>query len=354
MTSFIQREIVRARTFAGTVRCLDTHGRPIAGAMVSLYQASGAFRLGVAWAGEPLAALEPFARLGTDLLVPYPPSPDLLNTCASLSLRVTLVLHAPQWGETFPEWRGRYLPASPPLGFDPSVVTGWALDLGPRPAMLLPGGRPDTALSDALEAVGQASGRPVALLGLRLPLREPPIAAAYYGIHPVAPGTTGHLAELHRRLIRAAGTLGACFVHGLRAPQPDPKRLPRSWALGGAERFQAQSIAERVTLCFSVPGVTGVFCDRMVDREGDDTGLLAADLRPKRAYKLLRGLLQHEWRTRVRGATDGRGEFTWRGFHGVYELTVTAPDGRTQRAERAFTPTDATPGVWEVRVPDAP
>jgi hypothetical protein len=384
MTSFIQREIARARTFEGSVRCLDARGRPIAGAMVSLYQVTGAFQLGVAWAGEPLGALESFARLGTELLVPYPPSPTLLAACAALSLRATLVLPAPHSAEPFSQWRDRCFTGSPPPVFDPSVVTGWALDLGSRPVLLASGSGPDTSLSDALDALGQQTGKPVAPLGLRLPLDEPQPAAASYGIRLDAPGTTGHLAPLRRMLGRATEVLGACFVHGLQAPQPDPARLPRAWALGGAERFQAEAMAERVTLCFSVPGITGVFCDRLVDLgpEGG-SGLLAAEcvrpgrgcryadpgagrddpggnrclvhppLRPKRAYKLLRGLLQHEWRTRANGKTDPDGCFAWRGFHGTYEVTVALPDNRVQRAEREFTSSDALPVVWEIRVEDA-
>jgi hypothetical protein len=139
-------------------------------------------------------------------------------------------------------------------------------------------------------------------------------------------------------------------VHGLQAPPPDPERLPRAWALGGAERFQAETMAERFTLCFSVPGVTLVFCSRLVDRQGNDAGLLAADLRPKRAFKLLRGLLQHEWRTRANGTTDRDGCFAWRGFHGAYEVTVALPDRHVERAQREFRPPDAPPVVWEIRV----
>jgi hypothetical protein len=353
MSSFIQREIARARTFAGSLCCRDGRGRPIAGAAVALYQVAGAFDLGVAWAGEPLAALQPFARLGTDLLVPYPPSPALLEACAALSLRATLVVPAPERSELLRAWRERWLPGRQRFFDDLSVVRGWALDLGPRAETPVPSGALDPLLPDALDALTQQTGKPAALLGLRLPLREPPATAGGYGVCLDAPGTAGHLAEVRRLLCRAAEGLGTCFVHGLRAPRGDPERRPRAWALGGAERVEAEALAARVTLCFSVPGVTGVFCDRLADHGpgGDGGGLLAADLRPKRACKLLRGLLQHDWRTRARGATDADGRFTWRGFHGIYELTVTLPDGRSFRAERAFSAADTTSALWEVRTP---
>jgi hypothetical protein len=79
----------------------------------------------------------------------------------------------------------------------------------------------------------------------------------------------------------------------------------------------------------SVPGVTGLFFDPLVDPQSDPAapGLLAADLRPKRAYKVLRALFQHEWRAHVRGVTDAEGCFAWRGFHGSYEVTVIWQDG---------------------------
>lgn len=269
MSSFIQREIARARTFMGTVRCRDARGRPIAGATLSLYQVAGAFDLGAAWAGEPFAALQPFARLGTDLLVPYPPSPGLLEACAALSLCVTLVL--PVRSESLQEWRQRCLPGQRAFSDSPSVVRGWALDLGRRAETPAPCGGSDPLLSDALDALAQQTGKPAALVGLRLPLREPPATAACYGISLDTPGTSGHLAELRRLLIQAAVGLGACFVHGLRAPHPPTERRPRAWALGGAERFEAEAMAARITLCFSVPGVTGVFCDRLADPSPGET-----------------------------------------------------------------------------------
>jgi hypothetical protein len=320
MTSFIEHEIARARTFAGVVRCRECAGRgsadrppparghPIAGAAVSLYQVASSFDLGAAWTDEPLAALEPFARLGTDLLVPYPPSPALLDACEALALRVTLVLPAPGRAESLPEWRDRCLPEPGALPHSATAVSGWAVDVSARPEAPQHAG-PDPVLAGALAELGQLTGKPVALLGLHLPNPsgpgsppgrrhiwrsspaghasravppsggppspkrggeyEAPATAACYGIRLDAPGTRGHLAELRRALCRATETLGACFVHGLSAPPPDPERLPRSWALGGAERYQAEAMAERVTLCFSVPGVTGVFCNRLVDLPSD-------------------------------------------------------------------------------------
>jgi hypothetical protein len=351
MSSFIQREIARARTFAGTIRCRDAGGRPIAGATLSLYQIAGAFDVGAAWAGEPLAALQPFARLGTDLLVPYPPSPGLLEACAALSLRVTLVVPAPERSESLQAWSDRCLPGRQAFTNDLLAVRGWALDLGQRAVTRTRGGS-DPLLSDALDALAQQTGKPAALLGLGLPLREPPATAPGYGICLDAPGTAGHLAELRRLLCQAAEGLGACFVHGLRAPRPDPERRPRAWALGGAERFEAEALAARLTLCFSVPGVTGVFCDRLVDPEleSDGSGLLAGDLRPKRAYKLLRGLLQHDWRTRAHGRTDEGGRHDTGGVASSNAVVTVEgvvrpfrePNGRRFRAIREESPPSQT------------
>ncbi len=48
-------------------------------------------------------------------------------------------------------------------------------------------------------------------------------------------------------------------------------------------------------------------------------------------------LVLNEWWTRAEGRTDARGAYAARGFHGDYETTVKAPDGRT-RTVRAKLP----------------
>src|SRR5438128_1841062 len=71
---------------------------------------------------------------------------------------------------------------------------------------------------------------------------------------------------------------------------------------------------------------------RRLVRSADRPGLLAPDLRPKRAYKVLRALFEHEWRTHARGDTDAEGRFHWRGFRGTYEVVVVGLNGSSHRA----------------------
>ncbi|MBN1492293.1 MAG: endo-1,4-beta-xylanase [Phycisphaerae bacterium] len=53
-------------------------------------------------------------------------------------------------------------------------------------------------------------------------------------------------------------------------------------------------------------------------------GLLDRALNPKEAYRVLERLIHDEWRTRTVGRTDTAGQFTFRGFHGRYQITVRA------------------------------
>lgn len=61
-------------------------------------------------------------------------------------------------------------------------------------------------------------------------------------------------------------------------------------------------------------------------------GLLNFDLSCKPSYKVIRDLFSKEWRTNGRTCTNDNGEATFRGFYGVYDLTIYA-DGRTIKEE---------------------
>lgn len=61
------------------------------------------------------------------------------------------------------------------------------------------------------------------------------------------------------------------------------------------------------------------------------SGLLDADLEPKPAYDALHRLITREWRTSTSGDTGADGTFSFRGYHGTYQVQL--PDGRIQEFE---------------------
>lgn len=152
------------------------------------------------------------------------------------------------------------------------------------------------------------------------------------------------LARVRRALLEVSERTEEFAVLDLGVPRRDPARDVGS---GDEERWEAEQLVEWVTVCFSVLGVRAVYLDRLVDAPNLPAGLLAAGLRPKRSYKLLRGLLQREWRTYQRVVTDPRGEVSWQGSKATYELTAALPDGTPLRATRAFSPGEQDP-VWEI------
>ncbi|MBN1346039.1 MAG: endo-1,4-beta-xylanase [Phycisphaerae bacterium] len=96
---------------------------------------------------------------------------------------------------------------------------------------------------------------------------------------------------------------------------------------------QAEITRNSYRLFFSIEHMAGVTWWNLGDgmahkwQGGTDenrwqAGLLDEGLRPKQAYHVLDRLINHEWKTRVVGRTDVRGEFTFRGFHGTYEVKV--------------------------------
>ena len=58
-------------------------------------------------------------------------------------------------------------------------------------------------------------------------------------------------------------------------------------------------------------------------------GLLDENMEPKPTYLALDQLINHEWRTVFEEKTNENGEVKFRGFHGLYEITVNE-GGKTQ------------------------
>lgn len=167
-----------------------------------------------------------------------------------------------------------------------------------------------------------------------------------------------HLAVLRRRLVAAVRSAGSCFLYNVDSPRlSDPDFLPAARRLGGQERVEADWLAQLATVCFSVRDVSGLFLRRLAapNTEPDAVSLLAPDLRPKRSAQLLRGLLQHEWRTHASGITGADGTLAWEGFHGSYRVCVTHAGTVVETRQRLGPPgPDSSTVLWRLVINDGP
>ena len=113
-------------------------------------------------------------------------------------------------------------------------------------------------------------------------------------------------------------------------PQSAGKEIT-GWREGiWTEETQAEFAEQFYTLAFGYPSIASItwwaFTDRNVWLEGG--GLLDEEYNPKPVYNRLRHLIREEWMTKnVSLMTSDRGEVSFRGFFGRYEVVVTGPDG---------------------------
>ena len=113
--------------------------------------------------------------------------------------------------------------------------------------------------------------------------------------------------------------------------------LPAPWSStprGQAE--QAREVKRVYTMLFSHPSVEAITWWNLTDAHAwmqAPSGLLAKDMSPKPAYNVLKKLITEDWRTETSLKTDAGGKAAFRGFYGLYELTITTPDGRQKRIE---------------------
>ncbi len=97
--------------------------------------------------------------------------------------------------------------------------------------------------------------------------------------------------------------------------------------------FQGRYYRYLFTLAFSHPAVRAITLWAMWDGSSwlDQGGIITKDWQLKPAYHELDSLINREWRTQTSGRTFADGSFTFRGFHGTYEVTVEA-EGKSQTA----------------------
>ena len=101
------------------------------------------------------------------------------------------------------------------------------------------------------------------------------------------------------------------------------------------EQKQGEFYRYFMTLAFSHPSVDAVTVWNLWDgctwlKHG---GIIREDWTPKPAYAALDDLINNKWKTRFESRTDSNGQVRFHGFHGDYEVTVTAPDGRMTTAK---------------------
>ena len=102
--------------------------------------------------------------------------------------------------------------------------------------------------------------------------------------------------------------------------------------------IQARVVRDIYRLWFAAPKMAGITWWNLGDgtAHGNEGraggGLTDVDLNPKPAYKALDQRINHDWKTNLETKSDARGNVTFRGFHGSYEIRVTA-GGKTKTFE---------------------
>lgn len=116
-------------------------------------------------------------------------------------------------------------------------------------------------------------------------------------------------------------------------PQSSGKPI-KGWRTGTwTEDAQAEFARQFYTLAYGHPAIASInwwgLSDRSIWLKGG--GLLDESYNPKPVYNVLMKLIKEEWMTKhVKLVSSRKGETTFRGFFGKYQLLVTKPDGSQQ------------------------
>jgi len=117
--------------------------------------------------------------------------------------------------------------------------------------------------------------------------------------------------------------------------QPDEGDGPK-WT----EQRKAEYFVQTIVTCFSHPAVRAFNLWGMGPGNMfmDGNRLIEEDYSPRPTYHALRYLIKKKLRTHASGKTDAAGRFTFRGFHGLYRVTVTDADGKSSEHEFTLNP----------------
>lgn len=116
-------------------------------------------------------------------------------------------------------------------------------------------------------------------------------------------------------------------------PQSSGKKITGGWREGvWTEEAQAEFAEQFYTLAFGHPSMASIhwwgLSDKMIWLKGG--GLLDTNFNPKPVYYRLRKLVKEDWMTRNLPVNiNVRGEGSFRGFFGLYEIVVKKADGTT-------------------------
>lgn len=116
-------------------------------------------------------------------------------------------------------------------------------------------------------------------------------------------------------------------------PQSSGKTII-GWRQGTwTEESQADFAEQFYTLAFGHPSIASIswwgISDADIWLEGG--GLLDKEYQPKPVYNRLLKLIKQDWMTKnVKLATDKKGQASFRGFYGKYQIVISKPDGSKQ------------------------
>ena len=122
-------------------------------------------------------------------------------------------------------------------------------------------------------------------------------------------------------------------------PQSGGKPITGGWRDGTwTEEAQAEFAEQFYQLCFGHPAVVSInwwgLSDRQIWLPGG--GLLHEDYEPKPVYTRLKDLIRRQWQTNLTAKTDEKGQVTFRGFYGAYDVTVTPAQGQPHQHQIAL------------------
>jgi len=117
-------------------------------------------------------------------------------------------------------------------------------------------------------------------------------------------------------------------------PQSAGKPITGGWREGAwTEEAQAQFAEQFYKLCFGHLAVASInwwgLSDRQIWLPGG--GLLREDYEPKPVYTRLKDLIRRQWQTSLTAKTDEKGQVTFRGFYGAYDVTITPSQGQPHK-----------------------
>lgn len=97
--------------------------------------------------------------------------------------------------------------------------------------------------------------------------------------------------------------------------------------LGLTLEEQAQYYSDIMHLAFSHPAMNGFLIWGLTDGWRDNSGIYNDDLSPRPAAEMMHHLIKEKWHTTESGNTNENGSFSFTGFKGWYNVTVSTKNG---------------------------